>query len=183
MYLREYTALSRLCGGAASGRQAILLNGPSSSGKSTLAKALQERIKEKRSEGYEVVSIDDFMQTDPLETIYEEDVFAVSGDLCKRVLEVLEAGSGVIIDHVITSERIFRQMKEMLHAYPLRLVHIICPMEVLRERERARGDRCAGSAETSAEYLFPKEGYDLTVDTGRLPAAEIASVIYERMFA
>ena len=183
MYLREYTALSRLCGGAASGRQAILLNGPSSSGKSTLAKALQERIKENGSEGFEVVSIDDFMQTDPLETIYEEDVFAVSGDLCKRVLEVLETGSGVIIDHVITSERIFRQMKEMLHAYPLRLVHITCPPEILRERERARGDRCAGSAEASAEYLFPKEGYDLTVDTGRTPAAENASLIYKRFFA
>ena len=183
MYLREYTALSRLCGGAASGRQAILLNGPSSSGKSTLAKALQERIKEKESEGYEVVSIDDFMQTDPMETIYEEDVFAVSGDLCKRVLEVLETGSGVIIDHVITSERIFRQMKEMLHAYPMRLVHITCPPEILRERERARGDRCAGSAEASAEYLFPKEGYDLTVDTGKTPAAENASLIYKRFFA
>ena len=183
MYLREYTALSRLCGGTPSGRQAILLNGPSSSGKSTLAKALQERIKENGSEGFEVVSIDDFMQTDPLETIYEEDVFAVSGDLCKRVLEVLETGSGVIIDHVITSERIFRQMKEMLHAYPLRLVHITCPPEVLRERERARGDRCAGSAEASAEYLFPKEGYDLTVDTGRTPAAENASLIYKRFFA
>ena len=183
MYLREYTALSRLCGGAASGRQVILLNGPSSSGKSTLAKALQERIKENGSEGFEVVSIDDFMQTDPMETIYEEDVFAVSGDLCQRVLEVLETGSGVIIDHVITSERIFRQMKEMLHAYPMRLVHITCPPEVLRERERARGDRCAGSAEASAEYLFPKEGYDLTVDTGRTPAAENASLIYKRFFA
>ena len=183
MYLREYTALSRLCGGTPSGRQVILLNGPSSSGKSTLAKALQERIKEKESEGYEVVSIDDFMQTDPMETIYEEDVFAVSGDLCQRVLEVLETGSGVIIDHVITSERIFRQMKEMLHAYPMRLVHITCPPEVLRERERARGDRCAGSAEASAEYLFPKEGYDLTVDTGRTPAAENASLIYKRFFA
>ena len=183
MYLREYTALSRLCGGTPSGRQVILLNGPSSSGKSTLAKALQERIKEKESEGYEVVSIDDFMQTDPMETIYEEDVFAVSGDLCQRVLEVLETGSGVIIDHVITSERIFRQMKEMLHAYPLRLVHITCPPEILRERECARGDRCAGSAEASAEYLFPKEGYDLTVDTGKTPAAENASLIYKRFFA
>ena len=34
MYLREYTALSRLCGGLSSGKQVILLNGPSSSGKS-----------------------------------------------------------------------------------------------------------------------------------------------------
>ena len=182
MYLREYTALSRLCGGVSSGGQIILLNGPSSSGKSTLAKALQVLIQEKRSESYEVVSIDDFMNTDPMETIYEDGVYAVSGDLCERVLEILRTGSGVIIDHVITSKRIFRQLKEMLHAYPLCLIHITCPLEVLRERERARGDRCIGSAEASAEYLFPAEGYDLTVDTGMKSAEENASLILENVF-
>jgi len=178
MYLREYTALNKLCGGAGSGKQVILLNGPSSSGKSTLAKELQAIIKERKAEKYEVVSIDDFMKTNPMETIYEDDVYAISGDLCERVLEILRAGSGVIIDHVITSERIFRQLKEMLSAYPLRMVHITCPLEVLRKREQARGDRCSGSAEASAEYLFPKEGYDLIVDTGmKSPRANAESVL------
>ncbi len=182
MYLREYTALSRLCGGVSSGRQVILLNGPSSSGKSTLAKALQALIGEQRSERYEVVSIDDFMTMDPMETIYEEDVYAVSGDLCRRALEILEAGSGVIIDHVITSERIFSQLKEMLYAYPLRLVHLTCQLEVLRKREQARGNRCSGSAEASAEYLFPKEGYDIIIDTGTLPVSENAMTVFEKIF-
>ena len=182
MYLREYTALSRLCGGVSFGKPVILLNGPSSSGKSTLAKELQALIKERKAENYEVVSIDDSMETNPTETIYEDDVYAVSGDLCERVLEILRAGSGVIIDHVITSERIFRQLKEMLTAYPLRMVHITCPVEVLRKREQARGDRCAGSAEASAEYLFPKEGYDLTVDAGTNSPHENASSVFERMF-
>ncbi|MBQ1366594.1 MAG: hypothetical protein IIY45_00675 [Firmicutes bacterium] len=52
------------------GSQIILLNGPSSSGKSTLSKTLQALIWEKMSLHYEVVSIDDFMKTDPMETIY-----------------------------------------------------------------------------------------------------------------
>ncbi len=177
MYLREYTALSRLCGGVPFGKQVILLNGPSSSGKSTLAKELQALIKERSAEKYEVVSIDDFMKTNPMETIYEDDVYAVSGDLCEKVLEILGTGSGVIIDHVITSERIFRQLKEMLSAYPLRMVRITCPPEVLRKREQARGDRCAGSAEASAEYLYPKDGYDLTIDTGIKPPRELALIL------
>ena len=122
------------------------------------------------------------MTTDPMETIYEEDVYAVSGDLCRRALEILEAGSGVIIDHVITSERIFSQLKEMLYAYPLRLVHLTCPLEVLRKRERARGNRCSGSAEASAEYLFPKEGYDIIIDTGTLPVSENAMTVFEKIF-
>ena len=182
MYLREFTALSKLCGGVSSGKQIILLNGPSSSGKSTLAKELQVLIRERRSENYEVVSIDDFMKTNPMETIYEDDVFTISGDLCERVLEILRTGSGVIIDHVITSERIFRQLKEILSAYPLRMVHITCPVEILRKREQARGDRCSGSAEASAEYLYPKDGYDLIIDTGmKSPQANALSIL-ERMF-
>ena len=177
MYLREFTALSRLCGGVSSGGRVILLNGPSSSGKSTLAKELMTLIRQQKSGNYEVVSIDDFMTTDPMETIYEDDVYAVSGDLCEKALEILETGSGVIIDHVITSERIFRQLKEKLHAYPLRTVHVTCSPEVLREREQARGDRCPGSAETSAAYLFPQSGYDLVVDTGtRMPRENALSV-------
>ena len=182
IYLREYTALSRLCGGVSAGRQVILLNGPSSSGKSTLAKALQALIREKRSERYEVVSIDDFMKTNPMETIYEDDVYAVSGDLCEQVLALLRTGSGVIVDHVITSERIFRQLKELLHAYPLRLIHVTCPLGILKEREQARKNRCPGSAEASAAYLFPKEGYDLTVDTGIKSAQESALAVYEKVF-
>ncbi len=182
MYLREYTALSKLCGGVSSGKKAILLNGPSSSGKSTLAKALQTLIREQKAENYEVVSIDDFMKTDPMETIYEDDVYAISGDLCEQALEILKSGSGVLIDHVITSERIFRQLKEMLYAYPLRTVHITCPMDVLIEREQARGDRCSGSAKASAEYLYPRDGYDLTVDTFMRSPRENALFIAEKVF-
>ena len=182
MYLREYTALSKLCGGVPSGRQVILLNGPSSSGKSTLAKELQTLIEEQKADSCKVVSIDDFMKTDPMETIYEDDVWAVSGDLCEQVLDILRSGSNVIIDHVITSERIFRQLKEMLHAYPLHTVKITCPLEVLKEREQARGDRCSGSAEASAAYLYPKNGYDLMVDTGTRSPRETAQSIFERFF-
>ncbi|MGN1095227.1 MAG: hypothetical protein ACI4QR_02445 [Eubacteriales bacterium] len=40
----------------------ILLNGPSSSGKSTLSKSLQKMIEEKRNERYEIISIDDFLK-------------------------------------------------------------------------------------------------------------------------
>ena len=164
------------------GLQVILLNGPSSSGKSTLAKALQGLIAHERSERYEVVSIDDFLKMSPSETIYEDDVFEISDDLCKRAAEILETGCGVILDHVITSERVFRHLKEHLSLFPVRMVHITCPLPELRKRELARGDRSPGSAEASAAYLFPKEGYDLVVDTGTKSPAENSLLIFKRLF-
>ena len=160
----------------------ILLNGPSSSGKSTLAKALQALISEKRSERYEVVSIDDFLKMSPTETIYEDDVFNISDGLCKKAVEMLDAGEGVIIDQVMTSERIFHHLKEALASFPLRMVRVTCPLSLLRERELARGDRSPGSAEASSAYLFPREGYDLVVDTGLKSPAENSVLIFKQFF-
>ena len=163
-------------------QQVILLNGPSSSGKSTLAGTLQQLIAAETHEKYEVVSIDDFMKISKSETIYEDDVFEISGDMCAKALELLEAGRGIIIDHVITSERIYEQLKEFLSSYPLRTVRITCPLDILKSRELARGDRCVGSAEASAEYLFPKTGYDLVVDTAAKSPAENARLLFTSFF-
>lgn len=163
-------------------KQVILLNGPSSSGKSTLARALNELILKERGEEYGIVSIDDFMKISERETIYEDDVFDISGDMCKGASELLLTLPGVTIDHVITSERIFRQLEEAMRPYSLHLIRIACPLEVLLEREKSRGDRCIGSAEASFTYLFPKDGYELTVNTHETTPAKCAKKIFEVCF-
>lgn len=155
-------------------KQIILLNGPSSSGKSTLSRVLQGLIAENRGERYAIISIDDFMKIATDETIYEDDVFEISGDMCTGALEALKAAQGVIIDHVITSERIFRQLTDMLGQHHIHFVRVSCPLDVLLQREHARKNRCLGSAEASYTYLFPKDGYDLTVDTSLMTSAECA---------
>ena len=161
----------------------ILLNGPSSSGKTTLARTLQKLIEEKRDEKYAVVSIDDFMKLSTEETIYEDDVFEIAGDMCEWALGVLKTSPGVIIDHVITSERIFHQLTEMLQAYMIHTVKVTCPLSVLQERECARKNRCPGSAEASYIYLYPKDGYDLTVDTSVMTPEECAMRIYKQLLS
>lgn len=163
-------------------QQVILLNGPSSSGKSTLSKALKYLISTEAHERYEVVSIDDFMKISQTDTIYEDDVFEISGDMCEKIVELLEAGYGVIIDHVITSDRIYNQLAESLSSFSLRTVRITCPLDIIKSRELERGDRCIGSAEASAKYLFPKDGYDLVVDTGATSPEENARLIFDKLF-
>ena len=163
-------------------RQVILLNGPSSSGKSTLAASLQDLITKRRGEHYGIVSIDDFLHMTARDVIYEDDVFAISRDLCEAALAWIQTAPGVIIDHVITSKRIFDQLTQTFQTQPLRLILVTCPPEVLREREAARGNRCPGSAEASAAWLYPKDGYDLTADTYRMTAAECARRIFDHCF-
>ena len=155
----------------------ILLNGPSSSGKSTLSRTLQDRIRQERGADYGIISIDDFMKLATDETIYEDDVYEINGDMCRAAEEILKKSPGVIIDHVITSERIYQQLVELLGNFRIRTVHVSCPLEVLLQREQARGNRCIGSAEASYTYLYPKDGYDLTVDNAAMTPEENAALI------
>ena len=163
-------------------KKIILLNGPSSSGKSSLSKTLQKLISDKRSEIYEVVSIDDFMKVSTSETIYEDDVYEISGEMCEKIRELYNDGKGVIVDHVITSERIYDQLIDSMAPDKVDTVHIVCPLDVLLRREKERGDRCIGSAEASYTYLYPKDGYDVEVDTGAMSSEEAASKIFTELF-
>ena len=162
-------------------RKIILLNGASSSGKSTLASTLQMLIKDENGEKYALISIDDFLKMAENEVIYEDDVFEISSKICDKSIEMLCYNQGIIIDHVITSERIFKQLMEALKSYEIYLVHVTCPIHELKRREEERKNRFLGSAEASYEYLFPKEGYVLTVDTFESSAKECALQIMDIM--
>lgn len=157
----------------------ILLNGASSSGKSTLAKSLKKYMKDNKKEEYSIISIDDFLDMTVDEPIYEDDVFEVSQQLCQKALNILKSGHGVIIDHVITSERIYKQLTEALKEYALIKVQVTCPLNELEKREKERKNRCIGSAKASCEYLYPQKGYDLTLNTFELSQKECAEKICE----
>lgn len=154
----------------------VLLNGPSSAGKSTLSRELQERL-----EGSVIISIDDYMTTDPRETIYEDDIYEIMPAMCRDIKEYVRKGKTVIIDHAITSERIYDMFLDAAKEGDALTVKVVCDIEILRQRELARGDRCPGSAEASLEYLWPKEGYDLTVDNGKIPVSQNADLILKKM--
>ena len=116
-----------------------------------------------------------------LPTIYEDDVFEISYDMCKKTLELLQIYSGVIIDHVITSERIFYEFWEVLGQLEILFVKVTCPLEILEKRELERKNRCLGSAKSSYTYLYPKDDYDLVVDTDSMTLKECCEVIFKKI--
>ena len=160
-------------------KKVILLNGPSSSGKSTLSNTLQQVIISNKNEEYGVISIDDFLKMTSDKVIYEDDVFDISSKLCGEAIDILDSKKGIIIDHVITSERIFNQIMEAFKFCDIYLIHVTCPLSELNRREKQRKNRCLGSAESSYQYLFPKDTYDLTVDTFQMSAEDCSLQITE----
>ena len=154
----------------------LLLNGPSSAGKSSIAKALQQKLCGDAN-AVAVISLDDYLPMSANEPIWEEDVFAVMPRMCEDVSAALQNGKTVLIDHVITSPRICRALCNAAAGFLMRTVFVSCDAEILRRREIERGDRCIGSAEASLQYLYPKTGYDLCVDSGKADAAALAEQI------
>ena len=162
------------------GPEVILLNGPSSAGKSSIAGALRQRLSEAGCRAF-VISLDDYLQMSAKEPIWEDDVFAVMPRMCEDLSAALQDGKTVIIDHVITSARIYQALLDAIAGFRMRTVLVRCDAETLRRREAQRGDRCFGSAEASLQYLYPKTGYDLCLDSGKASPEALAEKIVSSM--
>jgi chloramphenicol 3-O phosphotransferase len=138
----------------------IYLNGTSSSGKSSIARALQERT----DELYLHVQLDVFMQMVPphgwegadgmvLTSLPEHGAQVDFGPVCQplfsgfhRSLAALaSAGNHLIVDDVLLDDRWLREVVEALLDHEVCFVGVHCPVEVAEARERQRGDRAEGS--------------------------------------
>ena len=153
-----------------------ILNGPSSAGKTSIAKALKQLLLDRWTDAF-ILSLDDYLQMSANEPIWEDDVFAIMPHMCEDIAAALQDGKTVIIDHVITSFRIWQALCNAASGFQMKTVLVSCDVETLRRRETERGDRCAGSAEASLQYLYPKTGYDLCVDSSQASPVALAEEI------
>jgi chloramphenicol 3-O phosphotransferase len=117
---------------------AILLNGVTSAGKTTLARALRAVL----PGPWFYVALDHFeaMLPDPLPAGYYER-YAVPG-LHRCAAALAAEGADVILDHVLTDGAAVRDAAARLGATgsPVLFVGVHCALPELERRERARGD-------------------------------------------
>ena len=147
----------------------IFLNGASSSGKSTLAKALQDRL----DEPFWHFSIDHLRESKVL-----PDRRIASGDfrwsdmrsaffdgfhLCLPALAL--AGNNLIVEHIIETEEWNRRLVEILQPFDVFLIAVRCPLKELERREIERGDRRIGDAKQDFHNCHNYSQYDLEIDT------------------
>ncbi len=165
----------------------IFLNGTSSSGKTTLAKALQENL----SEPYMYVSIDNFfhMYSDRVLNptnrkgvqVLEQLVPAILSGLHRTVAALAQAGNNVLVDHLLQEERSLQECVERWAGCDVLFVGVKCPLEIVEQRERERGDRNIGTARYQIERVHRHDLYDLEIDTSLLNVEECVARIIERL--
>lgn len=175
----------------------IVLNGAGSSGKSSIAKALQAITREP----FLHVAMDGFLEMLPEALQDDPDTFdfqeivengAVSvriavGPVGDRLLKgmraaiaaLADAGNNLIVDDVMLDGEA-SEYRRLLGGHDLHFVGVRASLEILEARERQRGDRMIGLARWQFERVHRDIGYDLVVDIGLADPAACAEQIRVR---
>ena len=154
---------------------AILLNGTSSSGKTSIARAIQKIA----PVPFLYASVDAFTELFDWEviagdTLWRECDRAGVAIFHRSLPALLSTRFPVVIDHVLEESEWHQECHEALQGHRVLSVGVHCPLDILRVREKARGDRGIGLAERQYPRVHRHGGYDLEVDTSNFSPDECA---------
>lgn len=186
----------------------ILLNGSSSSGKTTLAKALQQAL----PEPCQHMALDHFRDGLPdklrgmnapagasgaagLNVVPGHDGtapithirFGDTGRRVKRamrraVVAMAEQGLDVVVDDLLLSPADLDDYATVLESHVTYLIRVHAPLATLTSREQSRAGRFPGTARSHYESVHAHgASYDLEVDTSLLRPAAAAQAVAARL--
>jgi len=161
----------------------ILLNGASSSGKSTLVRALQPRLETP----FWHVSSDQLIEAHVLPERREDTGPFSWAEMRPRFFDAFHrcipalaaAGNDLVVEHVIEFQSWMRSLLELLHDFDVFFVGVHCPAPELARRERARGDRQIGEGLDHLEVVHSFGSYDVEVDTHATTAPDNARIMLD----
>ena len=176
-----------------------MLNGTSSSGKTSIANAFQES-RSRAGELWVVIGLDDFLAKLPgrwvevgawvgslahdgirLDRDGDRANFHI-GEHAQRLMhayrrcvrEIAVAGINVIVDEVSLQEDEWQDWCAALDGLDAKWIAVRCDLEVAAQREAARGDRAIGLVRGQADVVHRFPDYDLEVDTTVAPVDDVA---------
>jgi len=169
--------------------QIIYLNGPSSSGKTTVAKALQHAFDDlflhvgiDKIIGWMPEKVNDWTggeaslgyswkkSTDASgNPIQELQIGPYAAKIAKTFQEVVitlaKMGHHLIIDDVSFGKKQVDEWRELLRDFAVLWVGVNAPLPALEQREKERGNRIVGSARGQFHKVHADAAYDLEIDT------------------
>lgn len=184
----------------------IFLNGTSSSGKTTVAKLLQEIL----DDYYIHTGIDHYLERVPEKFQLLSDgrnpstadgLLWVTTDDGTRISEIrigpaglrlfsgmyhayaalATMGNNIIIDDVIFDPRVLEEAVSTLYSFNPLFVGVKCPFEIAEQREHERGDRWLGLVKAHYDLVHSHGTYDLEIDTSILTPLECATQVKNRL--
>ena len=175
----------------------VILNGTSSSGKTSLARAIQRLAKGPVLR----VSMDDFLEMMPPRFANDDEAFsfrlvtdahppeveigtgsygaALMRGMRTSVAALADQGLDLVVDDVMLGAGDQDHYRDVLSAHGLSFVAVRCSLETAEQRERERGDRDIGMARWQYPRVRAGRTYDLEVWTDRVAPDEGARLVVE----
>ena len=147
----------------------IILNGPSSSGKTTLALAIQKQL----DLPFIRFSFDLFIdhKAFPLEQIksgrfsWDQMRPSIFRGLHQCLPALATAGNNIIFDHIIETKAWLYELVSLISELDVFFVGVHCSQSELERREMQRGDRRPGEARQDFETVHSIPIYDLEINS------------------
>ena len=177
------------------GVEAIVLNGGSSSGKSSLARCLQDLL----GPNWLTLGVDDLVRALPgggrgpgdrqSIDLKADGSITVGADFrpaeaawYRGLAAIARYGTGLIIDEVFLGGRTSQErLAEALSDLSVLWVGVHCDPDVAAAREAERPDRIVGMARLQAEQVHEGVVYDVVVDTTHATTDECARILAAHM--
>jgi len=155
----------------------LVINGPSSAGKTTLARNLQQAL----SCAAIHLQLDAFRSMEPegyFDRIDSDLRWLRVAALCRSInaacAQYLLHGQNVILDHALPQEG-WQYLQEDLFGQHVLTVGVFCSLEELERREQQRPDRKPGLAASQFLSLHRGRRYDMQVDTTNTTSTDCAA--------
>ncbi|MEM7320777.1 MAG: AAA family ATPase [Pseudomonadota bacterium] len=159
----------------------IILHGASSSGKSTLARVLQNCL----DTPFLHLSIDHFRDSGAIPMTrfragefdwarYRSDLFS---GFHNALAGFADAGNNMIVEHILDTPGWHASLQNLLKDHSVLFVGMLCDRDVLLDREHQRGDRPIGSALQDASSVHRGMMYDLELDGTQDPESNARRII------
>jgi len=163
----------------------IFLNGVTSSGKTSIVEALQER-----DDVFFYVVANDLFQEMVGDKFLREDYWKYLSEVIIMMYHTAklysDMGKNVLIDGILVErdeiKPHYQQLMEILKENPLDIVEVYCPLDICRERNIARGDRYETQSDEQHELMAQNIKYSLRVDTSVHGPEECAEMIVKELF-
>lgn len=163
----------------------IFLNGVTSSGKTSIVEALQER-----DDVFFYVVANDLFQEMVGDKYLRQDYWKYLSEVILMMYRTAklysDMGKNVLIDGILVErEEIkphYQQLLEILADNPLDIAEVYCPLDICRQRNIDRGDRYEFQSEEQAALMAENIQYRVRVDTSIHSPAECADIIVRTLF-
>ena len=161
------------------------MNGVTSSGKTSIVEALQER-----DDIFFYVVANDLFQEMVGEKYLRENYWKYLSEVIIMMYHTAklysDMGKNVLIDGILVErDEIsphYLRLMEILKNNPLDLVEVYCPLEICRKRNIIRGDRYESQSDEQYELMSKNIKYSLNVDTSLYSPAECEDMIIKELF-